>query len=294
MPETSLDQLSRIRKLLERAEHPRTPEKEAEALREKAFELAARYEIDQALIRAEHAEIKEEVINRIFSLSRPFIQQVTLAYVVYTTFGCELIDISLNRQKARRYGTDPKLGRVHAFGFKSDMSQADMLLTSLILQASRSAARGYRKYIDEFEPWSCPECDNAEWQPIPMDKDWYVCTDCRHEFYSSRPPVDTPDRRSVWYRSFWIGWVNTLSPRIRNAHSRAKEEAVAEGGKGTALALRNRDLAVRSALDARYPSRTARRGGRSRGSGYGAGAEAGRTADIGQSRLGAKQKALGK
>lgn len=291
-PPPEFDQLDRIRKLLAKSEASGVTAKESELLRDKAFELAARYEIDLALARGRPGATKEVVINRIFDVARPFAQQTALAYVVYSTFGCKLIDISTSRSRARKYGGEAHLGRVHAFGFKSDMSRADMLLTSLILQANREAARGYRKYVENFEPWSCPECGETSWRPIPRDEDWYYCVECHHQFWARRPPQATPDRRSVWYRSFWIGWVNELAPRIRAAHQKVKDEAVKSVGTGTEVALRNRDLAVQTEFEGKYPKTRLLPGGRSKGSGYSAGQEAGKRADIGQDRIGARRKEI--
>lgn len=294
------DTLERIRKLLETAEsffaQSTDPSKsaanreafkhEGEAMQARAFELATRYEISLALARGESGAKTQDVTNRIFDLARPFQQQITLAYVVYSTFGNSLIDISTNRQKARKYGAEAHLGRVHAFGFKGDIERADMLLTSLILQAHRSSASGYREYLRNFSPWTCPECGESKWRSVPRDTDWYFCVECRYELYSSRPPQDKPDRRSVWYRSFWIGWVNEVAPRIRAAHAKVQQQATETVGTSVAVALRSRDLAVQEEVAKRYPELRQRRGGRSKGSGYSSGREAGRTADIGLDRLG--------
>jgi hypothetical protein len=304
-PETSADTLERIRKLIETADNflaqsrdqsksavdREAFENEGNAMNARAFELAARAEIDMALARDRIGAEKETVRNRIFVVGRPFIQQTTLAYVVYDTFGCSLIDISVNRSLARKYGGEAKLGRVHAYGFDGDMQRADMLFTSLVLQAQREAARHYREYVDNFTPWACPECGEHRWEPVPMDTDWYYCTECQYEFFSKNPPQDKPDRRSVWYRSFWIGWVNALAPRIRAAHKKVQQ--VAEiNVPGTAVALRDRNLAVKEAVESRYPDLRQRRRSSSKGSGYGAGREAGSQADIGQGRVGSRRNAL--
>lgn len=303
-PETNSASLERIRKLIETADNffaqSMDPSKskadreafkhEGEAMQARAFELAAQYEIDLALARNRPDAAKETVTNRVFDVGRPYAQQTLLAYVVYSTFGASLIDISLNRSKARRYGTEAHLGRVHAFGFKGDTERADMLFTSLVLQAQRQTARRYREYLKNFTPWQCPECGEKEWKPVPRDSDWYYCLECQYEFYSHNPPQSKPDRRSVWYRSFWIGWVNELAPRIRAAHQKVKDQAVATVGTGAAVALRTRDLAVSEEVNRRYPELKQKRRSRSKGSGYSEGRAAGREADIGQGRLGSQKE----
>lgn len=294
-PETALDQLARVRKLLETAESFAEKSKAegdeayktAESYRDKAFELAARYEIDMALARAsgDPRAIEDVLINLVFDMNRPFAQQKLLASIVYSAFGCTLIDIGQRRDIR---------GRVHAFGFKSDMNQANMLLTSLVIQATRESVKRYRDYLRNFEPWSCDECGGTEYTPIPMDDGYYQCINCYHEFYSSRVPASKPDRRSVWYRSFWNGWVNALSPRIKQAHARVKEQAVQQMGASTELALRTRDVAVKAEQTRYYPALRQIRSRRSRGSGYSAGHEAGRQADIGSGKLGSRKGEIGR
>lgn len=297
-PTPGQEQLERIRKLLSTAdsffaqskEPDDGPYKTGESYQSKAFELAARYEIDLAIARQRKGAEREIVINTIFYLARPYAQQLTLAYVIYSTFGCELVDISTSRSKSRKYGVTAHPGRAHAFGFKGDMDRASMLLTSLSLQAQRESVKRYRQYLADFEPWSCPECGSTEWRPIPRDDDWYYCVECEDQFYSEKPPATTPDRRSVWYRSFWNGWVSALRPRIEAAHKSVKDVAVASVGTSAVVALRSRDLAVQEEFGKSYPKTTTRHARGSKGSGYEAGREAGRNADIGSGKLGATRR----
>lgn len=287
-PETDFDQLARIRKLLETAESfaskpGEESAKAAESYRSKAFELAARYEIDHALLLDRPSATKQTVQNRIFDVNRPFTQQKTLAWIVYKNSGCQLLDIG-HRRETR--------GRVHAFGFESDMTRADMLFTSLVLQASREAVRGYREYVEKFEPWSCEECGSETWQKVPMDEGWYRCRECYEEFYASKEPAKTPERRSVWYRSFWNGWVDGLRPRIELAHKQVTDQATQTVGTGAEIALRNRDVAVTEERDRLYPKIRTKRLRGSSGSGYNAGKQAGQRADIGTGKLGATKREL--
>lgn len=295
VPGTSIDQLSRIRKLLDTAESfsakgTEEAEETAKSYREKAFELAARYEIEHALLRGTETK-PEKVINRIFSVGKPYSYQIVLAHLVYSRSGCDTIRLS-SRTTTRSGRTRALAPRLHVFGFKSDMDRADMLWTSLVVQATREAARGYRRYVEEFEPWSCDECEGTGFRAIPMDSEWYRCTDCGNEFYAPSGPAINPDRRPTWYRSFWNGWVAALDPRIEALRKAAKQEAIAtEAGKGTEIALRNRDVAVREVRDIHYPkTRRTRATQGTSGSGYNAGREAGRRADLGGGKLGATRR----
>jgi hypothetical protein len=296
--ESNLDWLDRVRKLLDTAESFAEKSKEpgddndktAQSYQSRAFELAARFEIDRALLLGKTPIEAIKVLNQVFDLGRPYAQQITLAYIIYTSFGCQLVDISYGRSKSRKSGMPAHPGRVHAFGFKGDMQQASMLLTSLTVQAQLESVRRYRQYLDNFEPWSCPECDETKWEEIPWDKGYYRCVECHVEIVGERP-AEKPDRRSVWYRSFWNGWVSALRPRIEKAHRKVQDVAESSG-TGAVVALRNRDLVVKEAFDERYPKTVSRSTRGSKGSGYSAGREAGRNADIGGKKIGATRREL--
>lgn len=279
-PETEHDQLARIRKLLDKAEHASTPAKEAEALRERAFALAAKFEIDHALIRARGNAPTDAVINRIFDVGRPYAYQVRLAYNVYKSSGCEVIQLTGYK------------GRLHVFGFKSDIDRADMLWTSLVVQATRETVRGYREYQLSFTPTTCANCGGSNFARYDRDRDWCRCRSCGFEI-EYRDVHLKLDRRSTWYRSFWLGWITVLEPRIAALRSSAKQEAEKSTGTGVEIALRNRDIAVTDAVDRVYPHRKIGRSTlRSSGSGYAQGQEAGRRADIGSEKIGATRREL--
>lgn len=285
-PVTSQDQLSRIRKLLEKAEAEGVTPQEAEALRERAYALAAKYEIDVAVARASGTALEDRLTGRTFDVGRPYLFQVRLAYIVYTNNGCELIQLigTENGKKLR--------GRVNVVGFESDLARADLLFTSLVLQAAHEAVNGYRKYLRDFEPTECETCGRTSFREIPQDT-WLRCARCGFELDAEFVHTK-PDRRSTWYRSFWNGWIHAIAPRIEAARAVAKVEADV-AGTGAEIALRSRDLAVKERFDRIYPDRKAGRRSRgTSGSGYDSGKEAGRRADIGNGRLGAKRGELGR
>ncbi|MFB9837757.1 DUF2786 domain-containing protein, partial [Actinoallomurus acaciae] len=58
----TIDHESRVRALLARAEHPETPEAEAQACAAKAAELMMRHAIDEAALRARRGEGPEPVV----------------------------------------------------------------------------------------------------------------------------------------------------------------------------------------------------------------------------------------
>jgi hypothetical protein len=104
---------------------------------------------------------------------------------------------------------------------------------------------------------------------------------------AQRVPVDG-GRAKAWRRSWMLGFIRTVTKRIEAAEQRAAVQADAEpaAGPGTALVLRDRSLAVRTAFRQEYP-RTRTAAVRCGVSGYGQGGDAGQRADIGGARVGA-------
>jgi hypothetical protein len=131
--------LDRIQKLLAKAESPAVTEQEAESFRDKAFELAAKYRIDHAELKAKGQAPSEKIVNRRMHVSRPFTQMMRLALIVFESNDCSLIRIS---------GTKDT---IHAFGYENDMAKAELLFTSLLVQGARWCAQDYREYRYESE-----------------------------------------------------------------------------------------------------------------------------------------------
>jgi hypothetical protein len=138
--------LARILKLLDKAESvASSAPAEAEALRERAYELAAKATIDEAMVRWKHQHgagrfsEPEQVVNKFLDVGRPFAQQAILANIVYPAFGLKLLKISGFKN------------RLHVFGFKSDMDRADMMFASLVVQCTRESVRGFREYLQQFD-----------------------------------------------------------------------------------------------------------------------------------------------
>ena len=80
-------------------------------------------------------------------------------------------------------------------------------------------------------------------------------------------------------RSFMLGFVSGVSPRLEAAYALAEAATDDTGTPGTELVLRNRDVAVEGAVADAYPKLTKTRI-TWRGGGYGAGHEAGQRANI--------------
>jgi hypothetical protein len=135
--DTDQRMLERVRKLLARAEHPTTPPAEAEACSAKAAELMARHLIDQAMLdptqaRTEHPLARTVDVESPYSMGKAvLLDEVARAFGVRVVFGAD------RRADGRR---------CTLFGFATDLAMAELLFTSLLLQAStamRMASQGH-------------------------------------------------------------------------------------------------------------------------------------------------------
>jgi hypothetical protein len=147
--------------------------------------------------------------------------------------------------------TGRRTAQTHLFGMASDVERVELLYTSLLVQASLGLA-------------------------------------------TARPSTPWEDVRA--FRRTWMsGFSGTVRDRLWVAERKAQREAETReepttvgGDTSVALVLADRTSLVEAAYDAAYPkeSVTMGRGRRLSGSGYGAGREAGKRADLGGTRLG--------
>ncbi len=137
--------LATIRALLARAEHPTTPEAEAEQCRQKAFALMAKYGIEQAMVEAE-AKTKDEPTDRQIVIDAPWaMERVQLINRISLALGCKLIHLG-------PAGNGPAR-RVHIFGHRSDLERVELLYTSLLLQMTGSLAAQHVPYGQSPRAW---------------------------------------------------------------------------------------------------------------------------------------------
>jgi hypothetical protein len=117
--------LERVRKLLARAEHPATPPAEAETCSEKAAALMSRYVIDQAMLDAATTGTKPVVRRIVLEAPYTMAKAVLLDRVAKAFRVCVAI------------GADHGAGRrCTLVGYAADLDMAELLFTSLLLQAS--------------------------------------------------------------------------------------------------------------------------------------------------------------
>lgn len=126
--------LDRVRKLLAKAESEGATQPEAEALTAKAAELMARYGIDAAMASA-GADKHEKPGNRVIDIDNPWAQvRAHLLAGIAGAMGCQCVLLSTKRPGAR----------IHIFGFESDLTRADILYTSVLLQMASALTRATR------------------------------------------------------------------------------------------------------------------------------------------------------
>jgi len=123
------DMLSRIRKLLAKAEDESCTPEEAEALTAKAAELMARYGIERALLGAARPET-DKPADRMISLRNPWaaVKGHLLAGLA-AALRCQSVLLSRRDERA-----------AHIFGYASDIERTDILYTSLLVQMTRALA----------------------------------------------------------------------------------------------------------------------------------------------------------
>lgn len=128
--------LGKVRKILAKAEDPATTPEEAETYTAKAAELVATYGIDQALL-AEQAPGSDVVGDRVVLLEAPYaLDKANLLSGVAIALRCRAV-------QRTRYSGGAKQLSMHLFGYASDLARAEVLYTSLLLQASSGLRRSY-------------------------------------------------------------------------------------------------------------------------------------------------------
>lgn len=121
--------LAKVRKLLAKAEDPAATAAEAESYTARAAALVASYGIDAALLAAEDPA-RDPVEDRRVRLDAPYAaDKADLLGTVAMRLRCQVV-------RLRTRGPDGTAWTLHVFGHRSDLERAEVLFTSLLLQAS--------------------------------------------------------------------------------------------------------------------------------------------------------------
>lgn len=131
-PTTGTDWLARVRALLAKAESTEHAA-EAETYNAKARDLIARHGIDEALAFAA-GRTRDSIERRVLYTEAPYaLDKVGLLNAVYDPLNCRTV----------RHGGKYRDGRIKVtvVGYSADLDRAELLYTSLLLQAVHGAAR---------------------------------------------------------------------------------------------------------------------------------------------------------
>jgi hypothetical protein len=125
--------LEKVRKLLAKAEDPGCTPAEAAALNDKAAELIAKYGVDRALLAAAAPEL-DPVGDLVVSVLAPYaLDKTGLLATVSAALRCRTV-------RRKEYRGDGYGYVMHLFGFASDLERAELVYTSLLVQAAYGIA----------------------------------------------------------------------------------------------------------------------------------------------------------
>lgn len=246
-----MDKLAQVRALLAKAEA--TPFAiEAETYTAKAVELMARHGLDEALVNAKRA-VRETPTSKRVEMDGS-----------YTREKATLLGWILHAMRGKAVHHQARGGRrtlaVTLVGFASDIERAEMLYTSVLLQATSQMAR---ITADEVDPYS-----------------W-----------------DGPSKQTIaaYKRSWLVGFANEVHQRVKAAEEAAVQASEtaheAAAGTSTAMVLVDRKAQVEQAYEDMFPTLGKGKARTLTGGGYSRGVEAGRKADLGGTRVGAGARA---
>lgn len=253
--------VERIRKLLDRAAHPNTPEGERDACLAKADDLMVKYSIDQALLNQSRSKEEREKPERrdieFFDASSPL--RGGLSTILEEL--ARLCDVRVVRlSNARKHAT---------VGFSADIDYLELLFLSvrndfqqkmfpkwdpdgdLDENIYRFKVAGY-KWIQIWKTGAQQHRTPMPCTSPPKDGGYLIRAYKRHakKVGDARPIATQSFDR---YRaSYAAGFVNTINERVTTmtAHRRTEE---ASSGSGAEVALRDRRADVLEALYVEFP-----------------------------------------
>jgi hypothetical protein len=253
----TIDHEGRVRALLARAEHPETPEAEAQACAAKAAELMMRHAIDEAALRTQRGERPEPVVYWEHAVhggdGHARARSAGLTAVVRAYGGaCAL----------RGNGTYRQDIALLLVATESSRDALTLLLPSLTLQMDGAGARAADAHMSGFpEELFRRKADHTRW-------------------------------RHGYLKAFLVGYGDAVAERISAARGRLRDGEPATDGPANTLVLARDDERVRAEFTARFPVLGRAREQRLRRDGFTAGRDAGRFADLGSGTVGGSRLAL--
>lgn len=243
---TENPKLATIRSLLVKAEDKAATPEEAEAFRAKAYDLIAKYGIDEAELAMSNPDLNI-VGDRKIVMHAPFAQEkVSLFMAVAGPMGVRAVQRKewASGKPWREGRSDRQVVVLHVFGTVGDLDRADLLYTSLLLQQANEAAK------------------------------------------ESAPGYLNMQEKAAWRRSWLVGYAERISVRLARAEREAQAakptmtNASTGETKSTALVLASKSELVDTAVSNEYPHLRRVTARSLTGGGYYSGAAAGDRANI--------------
>lgn len=241
--------VDKINKLLRKAEST-TPE-EAELLFAKAAELMAKYQIDEAMLKAREPKTRGTVQReKFYSISIWRFPIADLKWRIAVAMGLKAIKLTSDIWREVDGKVYKQNEQYEMFGFPEDLAHFKMIITSLEVQMLRA----------ELAWWG-----QNEYLYKGMKK----------------------SQQHTARRGFMFAFAQGAAAKYAEVGRKAKQEAVAEHGTGVELVLRDKSLEIADAYHKAYPETRKVNDKKSRGDAWAQtkGYEAGRRADVGQTGL---------
>jgi hypothetical protein len=246
-----------INGLLRKAEST-TPE-EAELLFAKAAELMAKYQIDEAMLRAQQPQARGTVQREKFVTVSIWRYPVAeMKWRVATAMGLKVIKLHSNEWVEVDGKLYKETERHEMFGFQEDLDHFKMIIQSLEIQMLRAELAWWSQHSDAYRS-------------------------------------QTKSAQHKARRGFMFGFAGGAAEKYAEVGRKAKAEAEKEHGtSGVELVLRDKSLAIQDAFHEAYPSTRSVADRKSRGDVFAnsKGREAGRNADVGTAGVGGSRKSL--
>lgn len=240
------DILAKVRKILAKAEDPAATPEEAELYTAKAAELIATYGIDRAML-AQADPDSDIVGDLVVVLDPPYaLDKADLLSTVAGRLRCRAV-------QRRGYVDGAKQISLHLFGYESDLARAELLYTSLLLQATSTLSR------TPVPPWESAAAFRRSWL--------------------------------AGFTAAVNGRLRDAEQRAQDTAERQGRDSAA-AGPSVALVLADRSATVTSAMQREYPRLSTARGRRLSGSGGMDGWAAGQRADLGGTRVGGGRRQI--
>lgn len=252
--------VDKIKKLLDRAAHPNTPEPEAEACLRRADDLMVKYSIDQALLNAAKSKEEREKPERrdvdLFEASHPLRGDLSvIAGALASLCDVRVVRISGDKHAVVGYAADIDYFELVFLGVRNQFQQRmfpqwdpEGDLDRNIYQFKVAGYKwaeiwhiGATKHSTPM-PCSCP----------PNDGGWFIRAYKRHAKKIGDDKPITTQRFDAYRKSYRAGFVETINERVRTMVWNRKQN-VDSSGSGAEVALRDRRQDVLNLLYDEFP-----------------------------------------